>query len=105
MPAPVSTSLSQLRIRVKRAFSRYYLEVCSPAIADPSEVADALAAYFARRREQLGETLFRLEFDDDVTRLAGEIEQDLRQRHRDIDRCLQLESLEGRLRECAGLLP
>jgi hypothetical protein len=100
----VSPSLPQLRVRVKRAFSRYYLDVCSPAIADPSEAAEALALYFARRRDHLGETLFRLELEDDVSGLAGEIEQDLRQRYRDIGPCLQEESLEGRLRECVGLL-
>ena len=100
----MSPSLPQLRVRVKRAFSRYYLDVCSPAIADPTEAADALATYFSTRRDELGDTLFRLEFEDDVSGLAGEIEQDLRQRHRDIGVCLQQESLEDRLRECVGLL-
>lgn len=100
MPA----SLSQLRLRVKRAFSRYYLDLCSPAIADPTHVTEALAAYFQGRRRELGATLFQLEFDDDVGRLAGEIEQDLRQRNRELASCLQREPLEGRFRECVELL-
>lgn len=100
----MSANLAQLRLRVKRAFSRYYLELCSPAIADPTHVTEALAAYFQDRRRELGSTLFQLEFDDDIGRLAGEIEQDLRQRHRELAACLQRESLEGRLRECVELV-
>ncbi len=100
----MSANLAKLRIGVKRAFSRYYLELCSPAIADPSQVTEALIAYFQDRRRELGSTLFQLEFEDDIRRLAGEIEQDLRQRHRDLASCLQRESLEGRLRECVELV-
>jgi hypothetical protein len=101
MPA----TLPQLRLQVKRAFARYYMELCSPSIADPSEVTGALSAYFAARRRELGDLLYRLEFEDDVARLAGEIEQDLRMRHRGaLVPCLQREPLDARFHECVGLL-
>jgi hypothetical protein len=69
----VPATLPQLRLRVKLAFSRYYMELCSLSIADPTDVTGALSAYFTARRAELGETLFHLDLEDDVHRLAGEI--------------------------------
>lgn len=101
MPA----ALPQLRLRVKRVFSRYYMELCSLSIADPTDVTGALSAYFTARRAELGETLFHLELEDDVHRLAGEIEQDLRHRHRGaLTQFLQAEPLHLRFWECVTLV-
>ena len=81
------------------------MELCSLSIADPTDVTGALSAYFTARRDELGETLFHLELEDDVHRLAGEIEQDLRHRHRGtITQYLLAEPLDFRFQECVTLV-
>ncbi|MHB0979013.1 MAG: hypothetical protein ACYC5Q_02870 [Thermoleophilia bacterium] len=91
----------QLRLRLKRVFAAYYLDLCSHAIATPTEAYEALRDYFDARAVELGAELLRSQMQEEVDYLVGEVEQDLRQRHsRTIDDCLQRESLEGRFREC-----
>ncbi len=98
----MSASLADLRLRVKRSFSAYYLELCTPGIADPMAVYEALGLYFAERRRAVGEVLFALEWADDVNHLAGEIEQDLRRRHgAALRECFAKEPVDVRFRECA----
>ncbi len=94
-------STPQLRIRLKRVFAIYYLDVCSLGIATPSEVYEAMGEYFDARAQELGSQLLQSELEDEVMWLVGEIEQDLRRRHAEllVD-CLERESLEGRFREC-----
>ena len=95
-------SFPDTRLRLKRAFSRYYMDLCSAGIATPTEAYETCTDYLVARAEQWGDELLAARLDEDLNRLSGEIEQDLRQRHRGhIDDCLAKESLEGRLRECA----
>jgi hypothetical protein len=97
----VTGSLAELRLRVKKAFAAYYLELCSPGIADPMTVFEVLRAYFAVRRAEVGDVLFALEVRDDVAHLAGEIEQDMRRRHGPaFVECLAREPLDLRFEEC-----
>lgn len=94
-------STSQLRIRLKRVFASYYLDVCSLGIATPSEVYEAMSEYFDARAQELGAKLLQSQLEEEVLWLAGEIEQDIRRRHAEIAvDCLERESLEGRFREC-----
>lgn len=94
--------LPEVRLRFKRAFTTYYLDLCSYRVATPGEAYEACAEYLGVRRRQLGVEQAERELAEEITRLAGELEQDLRRRHRDvIVEYLASESLEGRLRECA----
>lgn len=70
--------LQSLRLGFKRTFTRYYLALRSPGIADPTEAFSACHAYLFMLHAQLGETEFMHRLDDETTRVAGEIEQDLR---------------------------
>jgi hypothetical protein len=96
-------STPQLRARLKRVFIGYYLELCSDSIATPGEVYEAIRDYFETRALELEAELFRSQMDEELYLLAGEIEQDLRQRHPGTAaRCLEAEPLEARLRECVA---
>jgi hypothetical protein len=77
----------------------YYLDLCSPTIADPTGVYDACRAYFSARFEALGPDAFRQGFEEEVNHLAGEIEQDIRQRHKGLAGCLAEEPVDDRLWE------
>ncbi|MHB1344466.1 MAG: hypothetical protein ACYCX3_08935 [Thermoleophilia bacterium] len=91
----------QLRLRLKRVFAAYYLDLCSHSIATPTGAYESVRDYFDARAAELGAVLLRSQMEDEIGLLVGEVEQDLRQRHsRAIDECLQRESLEGRFREC-----
>lgn len=91
----------QLRLRLKRVFAAYYLDLCSHSIATPTEAYEAVRDYFDARSAELGTVLLRSQMEEEILALVGEVEQDLRQRHsRGIDTCLESESLEGRFREC-----
>lgn len=92
-------SLSELRLRLKRAFSLYYLDLCSSSIADPSESFAACRAYLAAWSRTSGPEAFRNGLEEEVDRLAGEIEQDIRQRHKDMADCFAAEPLFERFRE------
>ncbi|MBU2603942.1 MAG: hypothetical protein KKA32_17570 [Actinobacteria bacterium] len=95
---------SQLRIRLKRVFASYYLDVCSQGIATPSEAYEAMRDYFDARAYELGAELLRSQFEEEVVWLVGEIEQDLRRRHAEVVvGCFERESLEGRFRECLAV--
>jgi hypothetical protein len=91
---------AQLRLQFKRTFSLYYLDLCSSGIADPTEAYESCAAYLSVRRGLVGEELFQLEAQEELTRLEGEIEQDLRLRGPTAAECLAQELLPERLREC-----
>jgi len=94
--------LAEVRLRFKRAFTTYYLDLCSHRVATPGEAYEACAEYLGVRRNHLGVERAERELADEVTRLAGELEQDLRRRHRGvIVEYLASESLEERLGECA----
>lgn len=91
----------QLRLRLKRVFAAYYLDLCSHSIATPTEAYESVRDYFDAREAELGAVLLRSQMEDEIDLLVGEVEQDLRQRHSHaIDECLQRESLESRFREC-----
>lgn len=93
-------STSQLRARLKRVFIRYYLDLCSDSIANPGEVYEAVRDYFESRALELEAELFRAQMDEELHLLAGEIEQDLRQRHPGTAAgLLESEPLEARLHE------
>lgn len=93
-------STPQLRARLKRVFISYYLELCSDSIATPGEVYEAIRDYFETRTLELDAELFRSQMDEELHLLAGEIEQDLRQRRPgEAARFLDKEPLEARLRE------
>jgi hypothetical protein len=94
--------LPEVRLRFKRAFTKYYLELCSYRVATPGEAYEACAEYLGIRRDHLGVERAERELAEEISRLAGELEQDLRRRHRDvIVEYLASESLEERLNECA----
>jgi hypothetical protein len=95
----MAETLQDLRLRVKREFASYYLALCSPQIADPTAAFDAIRLYLSSRREALGAERFRDMFEEDVEGLAGEIEQDLRQRHKDLGACFEDEPIDARLWE------
>ena len=89
-----------LRLVFKRVFAKYYLELQSPAIADPTEAFAASRAYLNRLREELGGDEFMRRLDDETTHLVAQVEQDLRHRLRGKDPQLSYDDLEDRLREC-----
>lgn len=93
-------TLQELRLGLKKAFIRYYVDLCSPGIADPTPAYDTCHAYLTARFQALGAESFRRQFEEDVEHLAGEIEQDLRQRHKELVPCLADEPVEARMWEC-----
>ena len=103
MTGPLSSSpdsLQSLRLVFKRAFSAYFLALCSPGIADPTEAFAASEAYLSKLLAQLGPREFMRRLDDETTHLAGEVEQDLRHRFRGRGSQPDYADLEDRLREC-----
>jgi hypothetical protein len=88
------------RLVFKRAFVKYYLELNSKAIADPSEAFATCRAYLRLLRDQLGGEEFMRRLDEETIGLAGQLEQDMRQRFRERSPQLHYEDLEERLREC-----
>jgi hypothetical protein len=93
-------SVEMLRLVFKRVFMRYYLELQSPAIADPTEAFAACRAYLSRLCERLGRDEFMRRLDDETTQLVAQVEQDLRHRLRGKTPQPSYEDLEDRLREC-----
>jgi hypothetical protein len=94
-------STPQLRARFKRAFTTYYLDLCSAAIATPGPAYDAARDYFEARIRDLDGRPLRSQLEDEIVGLAGEVEQDLRQRYRESAAdLLAQEPLEERLRQC-----
>ncbi len=93
-------SLQSLRLVFKRAFTAYFLDLNAPVIADPTTAFAAAKEYLTALCQQLGTEEFMRRLDDETTRLAGQIEQDLR--HRCRGRCAppDYDELEDRLREC-----
>lgn len=92
-------SLADLRLKLKRTFARYYLDLCSPAIADPSPAYEACRRYLDAWLESAEYGLVEGELEDEVEQLSGEIEQDLRQRHKELDECFRDDPLEERFWE------
>jgi hypothetical protein len=96
----ISGSAESARLIFKRAFIRYFLDLSSPVIADPTDAFTTCRAYLQTLRDQLGAEEFMNRLDDETTRMAGQVEQDLRQRSRDLVPQLPYGELEDRLREC-----
>jgi hypothetical protein len=92
--------LQSLRLVLKRAFAKYFLDLSSPGIADPTEAFGASEEYLSALFVQLGPQEFLHRLDDETTHLAGEVEQDLRHRSRARDTEFDYDDLEDRLREC-----
>jgi len=88
------------RLAFKKAFAAYYVSLSTPGIADPTHVFAAAEGYLAALREQLGPEEFVRRLDDETTNLAGQVEQDLRQRWRGRSDQPDVADLEDRLREC-----
>lgn len=93
-------TLQSLRLVFKRAFTAYFLELQSPAIADPTEAFAASYEYLSALWLQLGPEEFMRRLDDETTHLAGQVEQDLRHRLKGGGAPPAYEDLEDRLREC-----
>lgn len=93
-------SLESARLAFKRAFLTYYNDLSSPAIADPTEVFASCHVYLVLLQRQLGQTEFMRRLDDDTMHLAGQVEQELRQRFRDRVPQPSSEDIEDRMREC-----
>jgi hypothetical protein len=93
-------TVQSLRLAFKRAFSAYFLALQSPGIADPTEAFEAVRVYLAVLHEQLGAAEFLHRLDDDTTHLAGQVEQDLRQKLKSRGYQPDYDDLEDRLREC-----
>jgi hypothetical protein len=94
------TSPASARLLFKRAFIKYYLALNSPTIADPTEAFATCRVYLRLLREQLGGEEFMRRLDEETTSLAGQLEQDMRQRFRERLPQLSHDGLEDRLREC-----
>lgn len=92
--------LQRLRLALKRAFTAYYLQLHSPAIADPTQVFAACYVYLSSLVDRLGAEEFMHRLDDETTHLAGEVEQDLRYRRRARPPQSSYDDLEERVREC-----
>jgi hypothetical protein len=88
------------RLIFKRAFTDYFVALSTPAIADPTEAFATCRAYLRSLRGQLGTAELMRRLDDETVRLAGHVEQDLRQRFRGQDVQPDYAELEDRLREC-----
>ncbi len=99
-PLTIEDSLQDLRLGFKRAFTAYYLELHSPAIADPTQAFAGCHAYLSALLDRLGPQEFMRRLDDETTQLAGQVEQDLRHRSRGRADQPSYEDLEDRLREC-----
>lgn len=93
-------SAESLRLAFKRVFIKYYLELQSPGIADPTEAFSTCRTYLGALREQLGAGEFMRRLDDETTHLVGHIEQDLRHRLRGCKEPPSFDDLEDRVREC-----
>jgi hypothetical protein len=93
-------STGSLRLVLKRVFAKYFLELQSPSIADPTEAFATARAYLGRLCEQLGQDEFMRRLDDETTHLVGEVEQDLRYHLRNSTAAVSFDDLEERLREC-----
>lgn len=96
----VVVSPESLRLVFKRVFAKYYLDLQSPVIADPTEVFETCRAYLGGLHEQLGAEEFMRRLDDETTHLIGQIEQDLRQRLKGRKPPPSFDDLEDRVREC-----
>ena len=92
-------SLADLRLKLKRVFAHYYLDLCSPAIPDPSPAYEACRRFLDAWSESAEYGLVEGELSDEVEQLSGEIEQDLRQKHKELDECFRDEPLEERFWE------
>jgi len=92
--------IRSLRLAFKKAFAAYFVALSTPTVADPTEAFDAAEAYLSGLLSQLGPEEFMRKLDDETTHLAGELEQDLRQRWRGRAEQLEFGDLEDRLREC-----
>jgi hypothetical protein len=95
-----TASPASAKLIFKRAFVKYYLDLSSPAIADPTEAFATCRAYLGALRDQLGGEEFIKRLDEETVGLAGQLEQDMRQRFRARSPQLSYEGLEDRLREC-----
>jgi hypothetical protein len=98
--------LQGLRLAFKKAFTGYFLALCSPAIADPTEAFGAGFAYLEALWLHLGPSEFMHRLDDETTLMAGEIEQEIvRASRKNPANAYVLgpdlgDDLEDRLREC-----
>lgn len=92
--------LESARLAFKRAFLAYYSVLSSPAIADPTEAFAACHVYLDLLLRRLGGDEFMRRLDDETMHLAGQVEQELRQRYRDRVPQPSSEDIEDRMREC-----
>jgi len=97
---PPGSYLQSARLTFKRAFAAYFVALDSPGIADPTEAFGTCREYLQALLGQLGPEEFMRRLDDETTQMAGQVEQDLRQKFRDRDRQPDYTELEDRLREC-----
>ncbi|NLE74073.1 MAG: hypothetical protein GX604_05555 [Actinobacteria bacterium] len=88
------------RLQLKRAFCRYYLQVCTATISDPTDAYSACREYLSWREEALGRPLTEVEHEREMLQLVGELEQDLMRRGVEYKVMLAEESLYDRLQEC-----
>ena len=95
-----SDTIPDLRLAFKRTFIRYYLDLLSPAIADPTEVFEAGYEYLSALLSQRGPAEFMRQLDDETTHFSGQVEQDIRRQLRDRKEAVSLDDLEDRVREC-----
>jgi hypothetical protein len=96
-------SPQEARLAFKRAFAKYFLELNSGGIADPTETFSSGRTYLSALLGQLGQREFMRRLDDETTHLSGQIEQDLRHRRKGYERApdvLTYEDVEDRVREC-----
>lgn len=95
----LSSTLSP-RLQLKRAFCRYYLQVCGTEVADPTDAYAACDEYLAWRERALGRPPTDDEVAEEILQLGGELEQDLIRRGAYYRQLLAEEPLVRRLQEC-----
>jgi hypothetical protein len=98
----VSLAVSH-RLQLKRAFCRYYLQVCTAAVSDPTDAYLACRGYLSWREASLERPLTDKECAEETLRLAGELEQDLMRRGTEYKALLAAEPLHQRLQECMSV--
>lgn len=91
------------RLRLKRAFTQYFENICASSVADPTDVFAAAEAYLDWRAQVLGRALTDQELTSDIAKLAGEIEQDMARRGAEWRAWLTAESVYARLLECIAV--
>jgi len=88
------------RLRAKKAFCSYYVELCASGVADPGPAYEAFRLFVSSRSWGEEPSSARRELEEELQRMEGEVEQDLRWRYVEAAEFLAAEPLGLRFQEC-----